>query len=787
MGKHSPPSYKYYLAGFSLATLLAVIDGAQTSLVWGIALFFSGLLVVVKPPQAGLGKGCDFAILGFLAILLLSFIPSFYWPQPDWRMVATESMGIPLPPILSVLPWSSFESYLCIVGGIVWFYAAMQWRINYAGFHRLFFGLSIALIISAGWVISKHTSGIQPVELGSSGFGFFRGEIQRAIFFALGGIATFAYGVEGLRNRLTMPLFGLPATILCCVALYMGDARFALFVYFIGILVWLGWSFWVDGIPRLFKIAFPLVILFAALGFWMGEKNAAEVVAAAKLDLQVKQVIDIDLSKDAMGMVAESPLGGTGLGTFSSIFPQYRDASASHLSVDSPGSDLLSLAAEGGIIAVVIFLLVVYFYARRCAGFNHGGSVFYRRIALVVTLSFFAFFLLGEPSHHTGALYLGLLFAVIVLPKGAAKNSLLPPLVWRGIGALLIFVGLAWFGAGLFGWSSHSTVYYERLKEKLAEETSEPGLGEGLEFVEDWVDLQPLDWRAYFERAKRTLLLGGNQSEAVADFERARFVEPISGEVTFEEGLVWLEYDIERTVSAWEATLTRELADKDATFLRMLGYKETSPNITDGLARLSDSAPSYRAAFLNDLKGEALMLELRRELEKDPDLARFTMDQRTAILENWIEFGDFALAQTFLEGHESSLRNVWWLRSLVYKSEANFQEAVKSIREHIEAPRIDATLVEGEDLVRISRQFAVQPNDLAKGFSLLYTHLENEALDQALSVVDSMLALDDPPESSYYWQAEILYQSGEYIESWFAFDEYLKIRPGAERAEPIGN
>ncbi|TVP82465.1 MAG: hypothetical protein EA353_00420, partial [Puniceicoccaceae bacterium] len=103
------------MLAFFWAGLLALLDGGQNVLVLGLALFFAGLAAIIKPPRLGLGKWGDLASCGFVVVLLLSFLPVFYWPQPDWRIIASDSVGIQLPLSLSIQPWASLESLLCML------------------------------------------------------------------------------------------------------------------------------------------------------------------------------------------------------------------------------------------------------------------------------------------------------------------------------------------------------------------------------------------------------------------------------------------------------------------------------------------------------------------------------------------------------------------------------------------------------------------------------------------------------------------------------------------------
>ena len=183
--------------------------------------------------------------------------------------------------------------------------------------------------------------------------------------------------------------------------------------------------------------------------------------------------------------------------------------------------------------------------------------------------------------------------------------------------------------------------------------------------VDHWIAIRPLDWRAYFQRAQLTLVASGDRDKAAADFRRARFAEPILGEVSFEEGKVWLPYDTARAIAAWRLALFRELNDKDGYFGQMLNYAKSSPDTMERMARLSELDPHYRTYFLCHIAGERFLHELRIELASDPSLFRFNREQRTKIVRNWIQIGDLDSVAGFLTDYGGSLNDLLWLWSLV--------------------------------------------------------------------------------------------------------------------------
>jgi hypothetical protein len=216
------------------------------------------------------------------------------------------------------------------------------------------------------------------------------------------------------------------------------------------------------------------------------------------------------------------------------------------------------------------------------------------------------------------------------------------------------------------------------------------------------------------------------------------------------------------------------LEDPDAVFAAMLAATEESANVLNRVARISEARPNLRAALLMHLKGSRLMSELRRDLRADPGLSLFSPEQRQRILENWIENGDLDLADDFLGRHAADFDDAWWLRALIHKNRAEFELAANLARNSIVSARPIGRSVDPDALARVARQFAVQPEDETKGLALLATYLESGDFDEALGVIDSMLEGADPDPSLFYWKGESLYQINEYVESWFAFEAYLK-------------
>ena len=253
----------------------------------------------------------------------------------------------------------------------------------------------------------------------------------------------------------------------------------------------------------------------------------------------------------------------------------------------------------------------------------------------------------------------------------------------------------------------------------------------------------------------------------------ARFVEPIIGAVSYEEGVSWLYIDMGRAISAWRETLFREVPSMEHTFGQMLKHVRNSPERLEQVGRLSEIDPYYRSSFLCFLRFDELMKELELELSRDPSLSGYTVEQRTDIVMNWVKRGDGVSAEKFLEDYADSLNKPWWLWSLLRKEQAAFEDAVEYIRSNVEVPKIPEVDLDDATFARLTREYAVAPKDIYKGTALLYSYVQRGEYHLAIPVLDGMLESHKPPLYVYYWRAECFYQIDEYIESWYTFETYL--------------
>jgi hypothetical protein len=770
------PVWRGYLLALAGVTLLILIGGGHNVFALSLSLILPGAALFLHPPTKSPGRWLDRMALAFLALLLLAFIPQFYWPDAAWRDAAREVFEIDLPASLSVHPWLSFEAWLMAVAGIAWFYAASSWEINHPGRKWFYFILSMVVGGLALVVLWGNATGLKyPAAESSPVFSFFPNRNQTANFLAVGGVVAFGYVMCASGRNKLLPIAGLLASGACFLALVWGISRAGVLLFFAGLaLVYLLHVF-TGRASRGMKLGFPLLVVAFSVFLVSNSRTTERVVDFFTSSENWSGDFRVLLARDTLSMIGSAPLTGHGLGTFEAIFPQYRELSANFQRVVHPESDLLWLASEAGVFGLAALLGFIAAYLFRCRRLSDGPGGGYRLAALAAVVVFLLHALVDVSGHRPGTAYFAILLAVLALPQRESGPSVFKPRMWRIGGGGLVVLGLLWGLSGVTGLPFHSSVAVARHESKIEASVAEAEYAESLRQVDKWIAKRPLDWRAYFQRATLTLAQSGNLQQAASDFRRARFLEPNIGAVALKEGFAWIPYDRTRAVAAWREVLFREVDDRERTFRRMLDEARDVPELMQGLARLSEWDPDYRLQFLEYQSGDNFMEALEHDLKDDPSLSQFSRTQRTAILRSWIEKGDRDAAGAFLDKNESILNRPWWLRATLRAEQADFVEAVRMVRSAVEPPKMPEVPTAGVPLERLQREFSVMPGDLVKGTALLKYYIAEENFPKVREVTETMIAVQkDVPAYAFFWNAESYYHLQDYIESWYAYEEYFK-------------
>ena len=776
--KLPPPILGWYVYGLTGVFLLVLAGGGGSLLTVTLALLLPGVALICNPPSRSPGVWVDRMAIAFLGVLLLGFIPQFYWPNPEWRSAGEKILGMDFPSMLSIEPRRSFEVWVSVLAGFGWFYAACSWEINQLGRKWFYFVLCLIVGILAALVAWGDANELKYFASDDSEvFTFFKQPEQTVNFLVLGGVAAFGFLMSSFRGRQFAPLVGFVTAGLCFIALIRLESRLGVLLMFFGVLVWYLIQLFTRRLARPLKLGLPVAIgaLFVViliqsdyrehvLNFQAGQGNGEEQFAGL-------------LVKDTIKMSMSAPLSGLGLGTYSAIFPQYKDALISNIQIASPGSDVLWLGAETGALGLVFLIGFIAAYFFRCRHIGQGPSGGYRIVALVAVILFIIHSVVSDSGHWPGVNYFAILFAAMALPAGKPKQaSLRSPIFWRVCGAFLILCGLLGALSGLTRLPIHSTVAAEKYHNETMANIVAENFDRGMSSVNAWIKIRPLDWRAYQARAKLLLLGSGNEREAVVDFNRARFAEPGRGIVAMEEGLAWMPYDTDLALSAWREVFDREQdAALQDLFRRMVEAAEGNKNLLSGLGQLSDLNTEARVHYLSVLSGDLLMSEIGRALSVDSSLGRFSPEQRDVILKSWIQRGNLKEAEAFILNNKALFSHAWWLLSYVKKEQADFAAAISYIRSGIKPPPSPKLPMQVAAVLSLEREFSLSPEDEITAAKLLRTYAEGGEHRKVVELVEVLgEARSEISPHFLYGLAESYYHLNDNIESWYAYEKYLQ-------------
>lgn len=774
--KGAPAICKGFILGLLGVCVLILLGGGHHVHALGFALVLPGVALLLRPPTRSLGKWLDVGLFGLLGSLLFAFLPMFYWKTPAWRTTAVDVFGFELPWSLSVQPWISFEAFLLAVAGFSWLYAASSWKVNYSGRKWIYFWLSCLIAVFAVVVLVGNLFGLRyPGAESATAFSFFPNRNQTSDFIAIGGVLTFSYAMEGLRGRRLIQLVGFVGSFLCLAALIYGVSRAGVLLYFGGIGLWFVFSLRRSVMSLFLKVGVPVVLLVFSVFITSHEPAVERATKYLSSPSEWGQGNRMLIMHDAVDMIQAAPLTGHGVGNFEEVFPQYRDVSRNYQRAVHPESDLFWLGAEGGLIAVFFLGLLIVSYFRKCRTSRSGRSGAFRMIALTGVVLFLVHGLFDVSGHRPGTAYFAILFATLALPRAtSAPRATFKPVVWRSVGGVLLLFGGLWILGGLFGLPTHSSVALDIQEQRATESSAVADLDRAEGAIDKVIALQPLSWRGYFQRAQIGLSRGDLRSEVAQDFRRARFAEPNIGMIAYEEGLAWLPYDVNRTVSAWREALIRYVDSKEDLYRRMLEKASKNDALMEGMIEMSQVDATDRARLLLFLSGSAFKREIEKELRAEASLARFTREDRTAILRRWADVGESDQLEAYLEEYGDTLDSTWLLYAMLRQHQARYKEAVDLMRKGLPAPQIPEVKIDLSRIDRLKRGFFAASSDLSKGTALMRYYIENEEYSEALLIVNQILKQSNPPRYVYYWRAEILYKLQHYSESWYAFEDYWK-------------
>ena len=794
---------------FAALPLLAVALGGSTAR-WseGVVLVLTGLILLAAPPRSSLGPGLNATLGGLLALAAAAFLPAGWFHLPAWRAALTDDLGTTLPATVSAEPWLSAEGLALFVGGMGWLYASatVAWTDRErprAG--RWFAGGVVAL--AAAFIVCQRL-GLNPsIWRTERGFGPFPNRNQTADFLAVGALPVLACAHAAWRGgRRGAAVAWLAGWAVVAAGLFQNYSRAGIGILFAGTVAYGGNEILRAlrrptegagggnrptpaphriGAGRVPALAASLVLLLAS-GFMLfggdtlqrlrpGTEGAAAVVSAGDFRLLIQ--------RDALDLVVDSPWCGSGLGTFDAVFAPYRQRSAVDQRAVHPESDWVWLAAELGWPALALALAGVVLLVRQMWTQRPGPDRPLRSSAALGAILFALHGFVDVSAHRVGTAWCGLFLVGLALPGGGEGRDFRRPAGWtapvfRLLGLALTGVGVLWIAAGHGRAQVPGAQEAEQLFARSRAEAFSGQWGDSAALATRALTVTPLDWRCYYQRAVARVAAGEDRAAALADFRRALYLEPFSGEVAGTAAVTWArvgEQDL--AVSALLEAARRAPADAYGYFDAVTGAAGNNPAFRDRLAAAVRAEPAWLIHYLALLPPDDRPRAVARVVADDPELRRFDARQRARLFCLWAN--DPPSLVRAMEEHPAWQGTAWRCWAQACASAGLPERACRVAARYAPRPALppDAPGADRRTVGELRAVAARSPDDA--GAALRLARAQTAAGDGpgALATLHAFAARPGCPAYFHYLEAVTAADISHWPAGWEAWSRYLATLP----------
>ncbi len=745
-----------------------------------IAMCSVGVWLVIRPPSLPGNRWLLMGMGGFILLSLLSVIVPDFLPDPQWKQVAVETYGIAVPSTISLQPMVTLQVLPLLLLGCAWLCLLLDLRVDHelrkSGLQWISMGICLLGLV----ILIVNAAGVTTLFADDAGTtSFFPNRNHTANLMAIGGILCGTLTAEYFRARRDWVYLGLVATLIIFAALFNLLSRGGIFLFFIGIVLWILLKAKSSGRTSFLKVGLPVVFLLFSGFLFFGKETRDRLFGEFSGLMDGESEFRILLFRDVWAMLKDHGVYGVGMGNFEPVFAQYRDHSLTGAVAAHPDSDWLWVLSEFGVFGLFagIVLLVGVYQILWLGDLRQANP--YRMILFIGVTLFLIHSAVDVPTHNMSTLFFVCLLLGLAHRHGRGRQARLDSFWVRrgfqGLGACLFLTGL-WWGSGLvFKWPTHERIYADAMVAQIPLAPAERDAEQMEALTSARIAAFPLSWEAYFFRATNRLDFRENLQGAVEDFRAVRFLVPNSPQVAYFEGLSWLPISPVRALAAWREAIIRP---NDAIFdFRSelnLQFRE-NPELQPAMIQLSEADTRLRYLFLQQARGPYLDLAMERDLMSYPDLSLYTEAERRTLLRRWAEIGQSKRLEQLLKEQPDIILDSWELSALNFARRGDLESAIRTIRKELVQPAIPGLDLD-TNVIRLERKYRANPGDLLQGSTLLKRQIEERRWPQALQTAQSMSRYPEAPSYTYFWMGEIYYMQDDLARSWAAFRRYLQMR-----------
>ena len=756
-----------------LPVLACFLGGATQKWAEGIVVALLGVLLIANPPRLSLGIWVNGIIVALVALAAIAFLPAGWFFQPAWRQALTSDFGIALPSTLSPQPWISFTCLLSLIAGLCWFYyvatqdvetraARRQLRV-FAGGVALLAALAVALYFAKTALPFWHNQ---------RGFGPFPNRNQTANLLGITAIVMLACGQDDIRQGRKRWLLWVAGLAVIIAAIVLNFSRAGIAILLLGSGLWLGaFALRSGSTARIGIGASALLVLLTILLVFGGETLERFNLRGAD-GAGVSRDFRWLIFQDALQLIAASPWCGIGLGSFEPVFAIFRDASLGQSRALHPESDWLWLAAELGWPGVILILVGGALAIRRVFPLDEGSNQRFRIAALIGAVLFGLHGIVDVAGHRVGSAMAGVFLLGLAIRRPLPlRASAMLTLTFRALGIGLLLVGAAWVTAAYREAPLPGGIGADLAKRRATAANVGRNFDETIAEANRGLAWAPLDWQLYFLRALGEAGAKRNR-EALEDFRRARFLEPNSFEVPYQEGLAWITAHPMLAMTAWREALRRADAERPVLYSRMLSAaSQLNPRVNQMLEQFGGTQPDLALMYLERANRQDFASALARFLEHDPALQSMTAAQRNQLFALWSEKGDLEHLASLVNSYPQLLAEAWRGVAKFHASRGDSRAAYELAKQFTPAPKLPEP-TRGSSIEQLQKALFATPNNYGVGFTLYTEQMRAGNVDDALITVRRFTESADCPPYFHFLEAEAWAAKQNFERAWVARQKF---------------
>jgi O-antigen ligase len=759
-----------------LPVLACFLGGATEKWGEGIVIALFGLFLLAAPPRFSLGPWANGILLALVLCAMVAFLPARWFFEPTWRTALVNDFAIQLPSTLTPQPWLTLGCLVSFLAGLSWLYCVTAEELELRAVRlqlRLFAGGIVFLgLLCLALYYAKTTL---PFWHNQRGFGPFPNRNQTGDLLGLTAIIIVACAQDDIRQgklRWIAWLLGLGVMI---AAVIVNFSRAGLVILVVGSGLWLGWYLLRKGsVARIALGVCILLGLFTILLLFGGQTFERFHLRGAHAN-GISSDFRWLIFQDAWRLIRASPWCGIGLGNFESVFAVFREASSGDSRALHPESDWIWIWVELGWPALLLVIAGVVLFLRRVFPLQEGSNQRFRLAALIGAIMFALHGLIDVSGHRIGTAFAGIFLLGLALRRPLNLHlSRVTPVVFRLLGLLFLGCGITWLAATRYELLLPGGIGVENAKQSALRANRGQNFVETVALTDRALGWAPLDWQLYFLRALGKI---GRKwpADAVDDFRRARYLEPNSVDLPFQEGTVWAPTRPIIAVTAWREALRRAGPRRAGVYAAMLRTAKDYPAVIRALERLSTGQSDLLLVFLENAEGEVFNDGIQRFVAADPDLKTLSPEQREKLFSLWADRGNLETLEQIVAKRPEWRPLAWEGMAKLYSSRNDFRAACE-LAQKFETPPALPQVSAAASLEQLQKNFYASPNDYSAGFALYQEQARQGKIDDALGTVRHFTALEGRPSYFFFLEAQAWAAKENWERSWKSWQSFQTLR-----------